>query len=116
MKIRTILYVFLFACSLAQGAALDMRFQQRNATDTGDVNRLVPFPGGGANGLFSGTQEIMRATNGNTNALIVALGNVSTTTLTVTGTVPAGLYAKLRTQNNTSTPTFTAMPGQEVIE
>lgn len=336
MKTRTILCVLLFAASLAQGAALDMRFQQRNATDTGDINRLVPFPGGGANGLFwyngsttlpsvvtlganlnilagvlsatshqadwaaisgptqilnkptfnpvafsglfadvsgkpttlfgygitdaqpldadltaiaalattsfgrsvltqadaaairsligagagsvtsitagtglsggvitttgtlslpntgtsgtyssvttdaqgrviagttngytyttralntcfqasttrpvravynaeivasatlvggqrgtlyletftdsactAGTQEVMRSTNGNTNGLIVALGNVSTTTLTVSGTIPTGLYAKLRTQNNTGTPTFTAMPGQEVAE
>lgn len=45
--------------------------------------------------------------------LIVALGNVATNTATVIGTTPAGLYAKLRTQNNTGTPTFTARPGSE---
>ncbi len=66
-------------------------------------------------GCTTGTQEIVRSTNGNTSALIVAVGNVSTTTLTVSGVVPSGLYVKLRTQNNTGTPTFVARPGQEVL-
>lgn len=64
-------------------------------------------------GCTTGTQEIMRSTNGNTNALIVAIGNVSTTTLTVAGPIQAGLYVKIRTQNNTGSPTFTARPGSE---
>lgn len=64
-------------------------------------------------GCTTGAQEVMRSTNGNTNALIVALGNNSTTTLTVSGPILAGEYAKLRTQNNTGSPTFTARPGSE---
>lgn len=61
------------------------------------------------------TNEIMRSTNGNTNGLAVAIGNVSTTTLTVQGPITAGLYAKLRTENNTGTPTFTATRGWEKL-
>lgn len=37
------------------------------------------------------------------------------TSAQVTGYIPAALYAKIRTQNNTGTPTFTARPGQEVL-
>lgn len=64
-------------------------------------------------GCTTGTQEIMRSTNGNTSALIVAVGNVATSTLTVSGPVLANTWAKLRTQNNTGTPAFTARPGSE---
>lgn len=60
-----------------------------------------------------GAQEVMRSTNGNTSALIVAVGNVSNTTLTLQGPVSAGLYLKIRTENNTGTPTFVARPGWE---
>ena len=60
-----------------------------------------------------GVQEIMRSTNGNTSGLAVAIGNISTGTLNVNGVIPAGLYVKLNTVNDTGTPTFTARPGQE---
>lgn len=66
-------------------------------------------------GCTTGTVEIMSSTNGNTSALIVAVGNVITQTLNVNGYVAAGLYVKLRTENNTGTPTFTAKKGQEAL-
>lgn len=64
----------------------------------------------------AGTEEVMRSTSGNTMGLGVSLGNTVYQTLNVNGWVFAGLYAKLRTVNDVSTPTFTPRPGQEVLQ
>lgn len=65
------LCAFLFA-TLVHGAANDMRLPQRNPTDTGDINRLIPFPAGGANGLlwFDGSTVLPRAATLGTNLAI----------------------------------------------
>lgn len=39
-----------------------------------------------------------------------------TNTAKLAGIVPAGAWAQLVTENNTGTPTFTARPGQEVLQ
>lgn len=45
--------IFLCFCSaLVFGNATDMRYLQRNLTDTGDTTRIIPFPAGGADGIF----------------------------------------------------------------
>lgn len=66
-------------------------------------------------GCTTGTQEVTRATNGNTGTLSIGLSTVQTGTARLQGVVPAGMYLRLRTSNDTGTPTFTARPGQEVL-
>lgn len=66
-------------------------------------------------GCTTGTQEITRFVNGNTGSLTIGLNITQNVTGTLTGVIPAGSYVKLRTQNNTGTPTFTARPGQETL-
>lgn len=66
------------------------------------------------NSCTLGTQEVARFTNGNSGALTIGLGLTQVMSGVLTGVVPAGAYVKIRTQNNTGTPTFTARPGQEV--
>lgn len=65
-------------------------------------------------GCSTGTQEISRITNGNTGTIAVGLSTVQTNAGNVSGYVPAGKYVKLRSANNTGTPTFTYRSGQEV--
>lgn len=66
-------------------------------------------------GCSAGAQEIMRFSNGNVQSLGLSVTMTQTVTGTLNGVVPAGLWVKLRTNNDTSTPTFTARPGQEVL-
>lgn len=66
-------------------------------------------------GCTAGAQEVTRATNGNTGTLTVGLNTVQTNTARLQGVVPAGMYLRLRTANDTGTPSFTARPGQEVL-
>lgn len=66
-------------------------------------------------GCTTGTQEVTRATNGNTGTLTIGLNTVQTSTARLSGVIPAGLYLRLRTANDTGTPTFTARPGQETL-
>lgn len=62
----------------------------------------------------TGTQEISRFSNGQTGTLTVGLALVQNVTGQISGQVPAGLWVKLATENNTGTPTFTYQSGQEV--
>lgn len=66
-------------------------------------------------GCSTGTQEVTRFTNGQTGTLTIGLSLTNTITGSLSGIVPAGTWAQLVTENNTSTPTFTARPGQEVL-
>lgn len=63
----------------------------------------------------SGVQTITSVTNAQTGTLTLGLGLTQTYSGTVMGFVPAGYYARLRTANNTGTPTFTYMSGQEIL-
>lgn len=109
--------------------ALNTCFQASSTRDTqviynSEISSSLTVIGGQRGTLFLqtytdsactlGVQEIMRSTNGNTSGLAVAVGSVATSTLSVTGIVPAGLWIKLNTVNDTATPTFTARPGQEI--
>lgn len=59
--------------------------------------------------------EIARVTNGQVITLAIALQSVQTTAGGLSGILPLGFYRKIRSINNTGTPTFTSNPGQEVI-
>lgn len=67
-------------------------------------------------GCTTGTQEIGRFLNGNTQTLGLTVTMVQNVTGNLNGIVPAGMWVKQRTQINTGTGanvTFTALPGQE---
>jgi hypothetical protein len=63
----------------------------------------------------SGIQEVARFLNSCTGTLTVGLALNQIVTGNLNGYVPAGYYVRLRTANNTGTPTFTYRSGQEVI-
>jgi len=66
-------------------------------------------------GFTTNVQELTRFVNGNTGTLTIGLALSQNMTGNLNGYVPAGYYVRLRTQNNTSTPTFTSRSGQEVL-
>lgn len=57
--------------------------------------------------------EIGRITNGQTITLALTLQSVQTVAGQVGGFLPAGYYAKLRSINNSGTPTYSFSSGQE---
>lgn len=59
-------------------------------------------------------QTLSIAGVGQTYSLAVALQGIQPQTSVVSGYVPAGFYARLRTVQNTGTPTFSFRAGQEV--
>lgn len=58
---------------------------------------------------------VQTSTNANTGTLAIGLALNQTVTSTVSGDIPAGKYVRLRTVNNTGTPTFTMGTAQEVL-
>ena len=66
-------------------------------------------------GFTTNVVEVCRFVNGNTGTLVVGLTLNQTNTAPLGGVVPANKYVRLRTQNNTGTPTFTWRSGQEVL-
>lgn len=60
--------------------------------------------------------EIARFTNGQAISLAVALQSVQTLAGQLNGMVPAGYYAKIRSINNSGTPTYAYNSGQEVLQ
>lgn len=66
-------------------------------------------------GFTTGVQTLSQFTNSNSVALAIAITVIQINTACVTGYVPAGNYVRLRTVNNTGTPTYTYQVGQEVL-
>lgn len=66
-------------------------------------------------GFTTNVQTLGIAGLGQTYTLAVALQGVQPQTSTVSGFVPPGYYARLRTVNNTGTPAFSVRAGQEVL-
>lgn len=60
--------------------------------------------------------EIGRCTNGTSYTLAIAIQGVSTQACQITGYVPSGYYAKIRSINNAGTPTFSFNSSQEVLQ
>lgn len=61
-------------------------------------------------------QEVSRFTNGQSITLAVALQSVQTIAGTVSAIVPAGYYRRIRSINNSGSPSFTVNSGQEVLQ
>lgn len=57
--------------------------------------------------------EVGRFTNGQVLSLAIALQSVQTLSGSLSGIIPAGYYAKLRSINTTGTPTYAYNSGQE---
>jgi hypothetical protein len=64
---------------------------------------------------FGTVQEVARFLNSQTGTLTVGLALAQNITGTLSGYVPAGFYCRLRTENNTGTPSFTFRSSQEVL-
>lgn len=64
-------------------------------------------------GFTTGVQTLSRFTNGNSGTLAIGLGLTQIGTAVLSGKVPAGNYVRLRTVNNTGTPTYTYQSGIE---
>lgn len=60
--------------------------------------------------------EIGRCTNGQTITLAIALQSVQTIGCQLSGFIPAGKYAKIRSISTTGTPSFAYNSGQEVLK
>lgn len=66
-------------------------------------------------GFTSNVQTLSVGENGQTVTLAIALNSIQAQTVVVSGFVPTGYYARLRTVNNTGTPTYLYRNGQEVL-
>lgn len=66
-------------------------------------------------GFTTNVQTVSITQNAQAITLAVVLNSVQTQTGLLSGFVPAGYYVRLRTVNNTGTPTFTYRAGQEVL-
>lgn len=60
--------------------------------------------------------EVARFTNGQAITLAIALQSVQTLAGQVNGMIPAGYYAKIRSINNSGTPTYTFNSGREILQ
>lgn len=60
-------------------------------------------------------KEIARMTNGQAISVAVALTSTQTTAGCLSGVVPSGYYARLRSINNSGTPSYAFDSGQEVL-
>ncbi|MFJ3117815.1 hypothetical protein ACIPI6_14870 [Pseudomonas protegens] len=67
-------------------------------------------------GFTANVQTIAISGLGQTYTLAIALQGIQPQTGVVTGYVPAGYYARLRTVNITGAPSFTYRAGQEVLQ
>lgn len=66
-------------------------------------------------GFTMNVQELGRFTNSSTGTLAIGLNLVQVMTGNLQGYIPSGYYCRLRTANNTGTPTFTYQSGQEIL-
>lgn len=67
-------------------------------------------------GFTTGVQTLAINGLGQTYSVAIALQGVQPQTGVVTGYVPAGYYARLRTVSNTGAPSFSYRAGQEVLQ
>lgn len=110
--------------------ALNTAFQPSASRDASvaysiDVACTLSLSGGQTGTVFleicsnssfsSGVQEICRFVNGNTGTLTVGLNITQDVTSVLSGFVPAGYYARIRTANTSGTPTFAFRSGQETL-
>jgi hypothetical protein len=66
-------------------------------------------------GMSTNVKTVSRVTNSNSGALTIGLALTQIGGAPISGVIPAGKYARIRTVNNTGTPTFTLQNAQEVL-
>lgn len=66
-------------------------------------------------GFTTNVQTIMASPCSQAFSLVIAIQSIQKCSLNVSGFVPAGYYARLRTVNTTGTPVFTYRAGQEIL-
>lgn len=66
-------------------------------------------------GFTTNVQEVARFVNGNSVSLAIAITITQNVTGTLSGVVPAGKFARLRTANTAGTPTFNFRSAQEIL-
>lgn len=84
------------------------------ATISGGQNGDIILEIASDSGFTTNVQTVSIFGVGQTYTLAVALSGVQPLTGIVSGVVPSGYYARLRTVNNTGTPTYSFRSGQEV--
>lgn len=85
------------------------------ASITGGQNGDVILEIASNSGFTTNVQTLAISGVGQAYTLAIALQGVQPQTGVVSGFVPAGYYARLRTVNNTGTPAFSYRAGQEVL-
>lgn len=86
------------------------------ATISGNASGTVVLEIAPTNSATAGDWvEVSRFTNGQALTLALTLQSVQTTSAPLVGFVPAGYYAKIRSINNSGTPTYTYNSGQETL-
>lgn len=85
------------------------------ASITGGQNGDVVLEIATDSGFTTGVQTVAIAGLGQTYTLAIALAGVQPQTGVVSGVVPAGYYARMRTANNTGAPTYAVRAGQETL-
>lgn len=86
------------------------------ASISGGQNGDVVLEIASDSGFTANVQTLAISGLGQTYTLAIALQGVQPQTGVVTGYVPAGYYARLRTVNTTGTPAFAYRAGQEVLQ
>lgn len=66
-------------------------------------------------GFTTNVQTVSIGENGQTISVALALNSVQAQTVVLTGYIPSGYYVRLRTVNNTGTPTYLYRAGQEAL-
>lgn len=66
-------------------------------------------------GFTTGVQTLAQFVNSNSVSLAIAITVTQINTACLSGFIPAGYFVRIRTVNNTGTPTFTYTAGQEVL-
>jgi hypothetical protein len=106
----------IFQVSSSRGAWASYSVQLTvSASITGGQNGDVVLEIASDAGFTASVQTVAIAGLGQTYTLAIALAGVQPQTGVVAGYIPAGYYVRLRTVNNTGTPTFSYRAGQETL-
>lgn len=105
-----------FQVSTTRNALVNYSVQMTvTATVTSGQNGDVIFEIASDSGFTANVQTVSIAGLSQVYTLAVALQGVQGQTCVVSGMVPQGYYARIRTVSTTGTPTFTYRAGQEVL-
>lgn len=90
-----------------------------------DITTSVSLSGGASGTVFleyadntgftTNVKSVSQYTNANTGTLVIGLTLNQVGTAALSGLIPAGKFVRLRTNNNTGTPTYGTPVSQEVL-